>query len=129
MYSFQPLADIPVSHGGLFIIGMVCVTWLIIVLLNDAEQFFVHFFVVTIIMLIGYGVSFHWTSQEPQTFKNEKVIGTFVKFEAEGYKERSGKSYVDRHFTYVVYNVNGNNVLLQSKEGVEYPQTAVLYKN
>ena len=129
MYSFQPLADIAVRHDGLFIIGMVCATWLIIVLMNDAEEFFVHFFVVTIIMLIGYGVSFHWTSQEPQTFKNEKVIGTFVKFEAEGYKERSGKSYVDRHYTYVVYNVNGNNVLMYAKEGVEYPQTAVLYKN
>ena len=129
MYTFQALADIPVKHDGFAIICFLAVTILVMVLMNDAESFFVAFFLCCIPVGIAYGVSYHWTNQEPQTFKNEKVLGTFVKFEAEGYKERSGKSYVDRHYTYVVYNVNGNNVLMYAKEGLEYPQTAVLYKN
>jgi hypothetical protein len=129
MYTFNPIPDVPVDHGGLFIVGMVLVFWLIIVLFNEPDTFFVYFFIATVIFGVSYGVSYHWTNQEPKTFVNQKVIGTFVKFEAEGYKEKSGKSYVDRHFTYVVYNVNGNNVLLSAKSGIEYPQTAVLYKN
>ena len=129
MYTFQALADIPVKHDGFVIICFLAVTILVMVLMNDAESFFAAFFLCCIPVSIAYGVSYHWTNQEPQTFVNERVTGTFVKFEAEGYKERSGKSYVDRHYTYVVYNVNGNNVLMYAKEGMEYPQTAVLYKN
>ena len=97
--------------------------------MNDAEAFFVAFFLCCIPVGIAYGVSYHWTNQEPQTFKNERVTATFLGFEAEGYKEKSGKSYVDRHFTYVVYEVNGNPVLLRAETGREYPKTAILYKN
>jgi hypothetical protein len=129
MYTFNPVPDVPVDHAGLFIVGMVLVFWLIIVLFNEPDTFFVYFFIATVIFGVSYGVSYHWTNQEPKTFVNQKVIGTFVKFEAEGYKEKSGKSYVDRHYTYVVYNVNGNNVLLSAQSGIEYPQTAILYKN
>ena len=129
MYTFHPLAAIPVNHTGLFFVGMACFLWLAVCLMNSAEDFFVNFFFAAIIMAISYGVSFHWTDQEAKTFKNEKVTATFVSFEAEGYKERSGKSYVDKHFTYVVYNVNGSNVLLAASTGQTYPQTAILYKN
>lgn len=129
MYSFSPLADIPVDHGGLFIIGMTCFVWLAIVLMNEPEDFFVQFFFVVIVMAIGYGVSFHWCDQTPKTFPNTKVIGTFVGYESEGYKERSGKSYVDKHFTYVVYKVDGGNVMLPCKVGYPYPEHVVLYKN
>jgi hypothetical protein len=128
-YSFNPLADIPVDHGGLFIIGMVCVTWMIIVLFNEPEDFFVQFFFVFIVMAISYGVSFHWTDQTPKTFKNEKVVGEFVGYESEGYKERSGKSYVDKHFTYIIYKVDGGNVMLPCQTGVVYPERVTLYKN
>lgn len=129
MYSFTPLSDVPPSHEGFAFVAALCLIVLVMTLFNDRDSFFVCFFLCCIPFGIAYGVSYHWTSQEVQTFKNEKVTAKFVKFEAEGYKEKSGKSYVDRHFTYVVYNVNGNNVLLQAKEGVEYPQTAILYKN
>ena len=128
-YSFNPLADVPVDHGGLFIIGMACITWLVIVLMNEPEDFFVHFFFVTIVMVFGYFVSFQWTDQTPKTYKNEVVIGEFVGYESEGYKERSGKSYVDRHFTYIVYKVDGGNVMLPCSTGVVYPERVKLYKN
>jgi hypothetical protein len=129
MYTFNPVANIPVSHDGFAVILAFCVVCLIMVLFNEPETFFVWFFIACFPVGIAYGVSYHWTNQEPKTFVNQKVTGTFVKFEAEGYKERSGKSYVDRHYTYVVYNVNGNNVLLSAQSGIEYPQTAILYKN
>ena len=129
MYTFNPVADIPVDHTGFGIILAFALICLAMVLMNEPEAFFVWFFLCCIPVGIAYGVSYHWTDQTPKTFANEKVIGKFVKFEAEGYKEKSGKSYVDRHYTYVVYNVNGNNVLMYAKEGLEYPQTAVLYKN
>jgi hypothetical protein len=129
MYTFNPVASIPVSHDGFAVILAFCVVCLIMVLFNEPETFFVWFFIACFPVGIAYGVSYHWTNQEPKTFVNQKVTGTFVKFEAEGYKEKSGKSYVDRHYTYVVYNVNGNNVLLYAQSGIEYPQTAILYKN
>jgi hypothetical protein len=129
MYSFSPLADIPVDHAGLFIVGMACAMWLAICLFNSPEDFFVNFFFVVIIMAIGYGVSFHWTNQEPKTFKNEKVTAELVGFQPEGYREKSGKSMVDKHYMYVVYRVGGEQVILQAQTGVVYPQTAILYKN
>ncbi len=128
-YTFTPLADIPVDHTGLFLVGLGCVLWLVICLFNSPEDFFVNFFFVAIIMGISYGVSYHWTNQTTKTFKNEQVVGTFVGYESEGYKERSGKSYVDRHFTYVIYKVDGGNVMLPCKTGVAYPERAILYKN
>lgn len=128
-YSFQPLADIAVRHDGMFIMCMVCAAVLFLCLCSDRELFFGLFFVCTIVLGISYGVSFHWTDQTPQTFKNEKVIGTFIGYESEGYKERSGKTYVDKHFTYIIYKVDGGNVMLPCKTGVVYPETVVLYKN
>jgi hypothetical protein len=129
MYSFSPLADIPVEHHGLFIVGLVCATWLIMVLLNEPETFFFYFFVVTIVFGFSYCVSFVWTDQTPKTFKNEVVVGEFVGYESEGYKERSGKTYVDKHFTYIIYKVDGGNVMLPCKTGVVYPERVTLYKN
>lgn len=129
MYTFNPIADIPVSHDGFVLVCALCVILLIMVLFNEADTFFVWFFICCFPVGIAYGVSYHWCDQTPKTFVNEKVTATFLGFEAEGYKEKSGKSYVDRHFTYVVYQVNGNPVILQAQTGVEYPKTAILYKN
>jgi hypothetical protein len=129
MYSFQPLADIPVDHTGFGIIFGLCCFITIIVLMNESELFFQWFFVATVTCIGAYFVSYSWTDQTPKTFKNEKVVGEFVGYESEGYKERSGKSYVDKHFTYIIYKVDGGNVMLPCKTGVVYPQSVTLYKN
>lgn len=129
MYTFNPVPDVPVDHAGLFIICMMSTLWILIVLMNDPEQFFVHFFFLTILVVSSYFVSYHWTDQTPKTFKNEKVTAELVGFQPEGYREKSGKSMVDRHYMYIVYRVNGNEVILQAQQGVEYPKTAILYKN
>ncbi len=129
MYTFNPLASIPVDHTGFGLILGFCVILLIICLMNEPESFFVLFFLACFPVGIAYGVSYHWTSQEPKVFANTKVTAEFVGYQPEGYREKSGKSYVDKHFVYVVYSVNGNHVLLQGQSGVEYPKTAILYKN
>lgn len=129
MYSFQPLADIPVDHKGFVCIVVLCAIIALFILFNEPELFFGWFFVGT--MLCGFAglVSYVWTDQSTKTFKNEVVIGTFVSYESEGYRERSGKSYVDRHYTYVIYKTPDGNVMLPCVVGVPYPQRATLYKN
>lgn len=129
MYTFNPIADIPVSHEGFFLILALCVVILVICLFNEPEAFFVFFFLCSIPVGIAYGVSYHWTNQEPKTFVNEKHIGKFVGYQPEGYNEKSGKSRADRHYMYVVYEVNGGLVILKASEGQTYPKEAVLYKN
>jgi hypothetical protein len=131
-YTFNPLPAIPSDHTGFGFILFLSVIFLLVPCMLDEdlrENWFFCFFLATIFCGLAYFVSFVWTDQESKPFRNEKVIGEFVAFQPEGYNERSGKSRVDRHYTYVVYSVNGNNVLLQAEEGIEYPQKATLYKN
>lgn len=129
MYSFAPLAAIPVDHKGFVFMCVLVGLIAVFVLFNEPEAFFVWFFVGTIIIGFSGLVSYSWTDQETKTFKNEVVIGEFVGYESEGYKERSGKSYVDRHYTYVIYRVPEGNVMLPCVTGTPYPQRATLYKN
>jgi len=129
MYTFNPLATIPVNHDGFYIILTFCFVALVVCLFTEPETFFVWFFIACFPVGIAYGVSYHWTNQEAKVFPNTKVTAEFVGYQPEGYREKSGKSYVDKHFVYVVYSVNGNQVLLQGQSGVEYPKTAILYKN
>lgn len=131
MYSFTPLADIPVDHVGVFIVCMICAVIFFASICTDGLPFACVLFTFILMPVIGvaYGVSYHWTSQEPQVFRNEQVVGEFVGFQPEGYREKSGKSMVDKHYMYVVYRVNGENVILQSQTGKTYPQRVVLYKN
>lgn len=131
-YSFTPLADIPVSHDGLFLM-CVLTAFVVACVAMDAYDKLATFVVALVpaalVILFSYCVSYVWTDQTPKTFANTQVIGTFVGYESEGYKERSGKSYVDRHYTYVIYKVDGGNVMLPCVVGKTYPERAILYKN
>jgi len=129
MYTFAPLAAIPVTHGGFEFICFMLVIVLLFVIINGMGGFLETFFVCTVIAVAAYGVSFHWIDQGTQTFANTVVHAEFAGYAPEGYREKSGKSMVDRHYVYVVYKVNGNPVLMQGSAGIEYPQTAILYKN
>ena len=134
MYTFQPLASIPVDHTGFGIICFLAIAVVILTGMFDDWATAVVFSVpCALVALLAYCVSYVWTDQTPKTFKNEQVIGEFVQYVAEGYNEtiRSGKStkQVDVHNTYVVYKVDGQLVMLQSKVGQTYPERAVLYKN
>lgn len=129
MYSFNPIPDVPVDHKGFIAILAICACWMLIAVWEDPESFFVWFFILSIPTMIAYGVSYHWTDQSTKVYPNVKVTAQFVKYESEGYRERSGKSYVDRHYTYVVYSVPEGEVMLPCVTGTPYPKTAILYKN
>lgn len=134
MYTFQPLASIPVDHTGFGLIVFLAIAIVVLTGMFDDWATAVVFSVpCALVALTAYCVSYVWTDQTPKTFKNEQVTGEFVQYVAEGYNEtiRSGKTtkQVDVHNTYVVYKVNGQLVMLQSKVGQTYPQTVILYKN
>lgn len=133
MYTFNPLASIPVDHTGFGIVFAFCLIALIMCVFVERESFFVWFFILCFPVGIAYGVSYHWTNQQPKTFANFPVTGEFVSYQPEGYNESrtSGKSTrrVDVHNMYVVYRVNGSLVILEAKTGMEYPKTVQLYKN
>ena len=133
MYTFNPLASIPVDHTGFGIVVTFCLIALVMCLFVERESFFVYFFFAVIVAGFAYGVSYHWTNQEAKTFVNTRVTAELVGFQPEGYNESrtSGKSTrrVDVHMMYVVYSVGGEKVILRASEGQTYPQSAVLYKN
>lgn len=134
MYTFNPLAAIPVSHEGFVILAALAVVILVISLFAEGWAYALVISVpAALVVLLAYCVSYVWTDQTPKTFVNEPVTGEFVQYVAEGYNEtiRSGKTtkQQDVHNTYVVYKVNGQLVMLQSKVGQNYPTTAILYKN
>lgn len=138
MYTFNPIADVPVDHLGFAFIVVVCIVTVLISVCNAWEDERLATFLVTsvgaiAVGLFAYCVSYVWTDQNPKTYANVQVTGEFVEFVAEGYNiaVSSGKTtrHVDRHETYVVYKVNGELVMLKSELGVTYPKTAILYKN
>jgi hypothetical protein len=134
MYTFAPLAAIPVDHTGF---GIIAAFVLIAVVISIFVEGWAYALVLSVpgalVALLAYCVSYVWTDQTPKTFVNEQVTGELVQYVAEGYNEtvRSGKTtkQVDVHNTYVVYRVEGKTVMLQSKVGQSYPERAILYKN
>lgn len=135
MYTFAPLATVMPEHTGFGLIVIAAVILLFISLCTEGFKYMVVVSIPTmLVVMVAYCVSYVWTSQEPvKVYKNEQVTGQFVRYVAEGYNEtvRSGKStrHVDRHEVYVVYRINGNEVLFRGREGIEYPKTAIFYKN
>jgi hypothetical protein len=134
MYSFQPLASIPVDHTGF---GIIVTFVLIALVMSIFVEGWAYALVLSVpgalVCLIAYCVSYVWTDQTPKVFPNVPVTGEFVQYVAEGYNEtvRSGKTtkQVDVHNTYVVYKVEGRTVMLQIKVGSSYPERVTLYKN
>jgi hypothetical protein len=134
MYSFQPLAAIPVDHTGF---GIIVTFVLIALVMSIFVEGWAYALVLSVpgalVCLLTYCVSYVWTNQDPKVFPNVPVTGELVQYVAEGYNEtvRSGKTtkQVDVHNTYVVYKVDGRTVMLQTKVGTSYPELVVLYKN
>jgi uncharacterized membrane protein len=134
MYSFQPLAAIPVDHTGF---GIIVTFVLIALVMSVIVEGWAYALVLSVpgalVCLLAYCVSYVWTNQDPKVFPNVQVTGELVQYVAEGYNEtvRSGKTtkQVDVHNTYVVYKVEGRTVMLQSKVGTSYPESVILYKN
>lgn len=135
MYTMTPLADIPPSHSGFwFMLVMVGLIWIYMVLAEDERGLRVLYTIAAAgVIWISWLVSYEWTDQTTKVHKNEQVTGEFVQFVAEGWSESrtNGKTtrQVDVHKTYVVYRINGSEVLFEANTGTEYPRRAVFYKN
>ena len=129
MYTFAPLADIPVNHGGFRVICVAVAVAITFALVNGTGAFLETFFVCAVVALAAYVVSFHWSDQSTKKFANTQVQGEFAGYQPEVRLEKSGKSSYDNHYMYVIYTVNGNAVILQGSIGIEYPKHAILYKN
>ena len=133
MYSFQPLVDYSQSHGlfyaavvflGVLAFGLIGLFWDCAVGRERLK------FIIPVLILYAFlvgvtGIS-SYSSVAP---KNERVVGEFVSYMAEGFREQSGKTKVDRHRLYVIYKVPAGNVVMAAGEGMIYPKRAVLYKN
>ena len=135
MYSFAPLANVMPDHFGFGMVVAAAVVMLVAMFFTEEPATTVVFSIPTaLIVLLAYCVSYVWTDQGPKkVYQNEQVTGEFVRYVAEGYNipVASGKTtrHVDYHEVYVVYKINGNEVLFRAREGIEYPKTAVFYKN
>ena len=135
MYTFAPLPDVPVAHVGFWIIAiLVGLLWLAKLVESwDTLSRVLWTVLALAVVLPAWMVSYVWTDQEPKVYRNEQVIGEFVRFVAEGWSEtRSNGKHsrqVDVHKVYVVYRINGHEVLFEAQTGIEYPKTATFYKN
>lgn len=131
MYTFNPIPAVDTinSHGGFYFILVIAALVFLLVWMNNDEEWNMYKVFILLCIPCGIAATISWNTGTYKEYSNTKVIGTFVKFETEGYKERSGKSYVDRHYTYAVYSVDSNNILFKADKGIEYPKNAVLYKN
>jgi len=133
MYTFNPVADIPVDHTDFWI--MVCgfgITWImatVVSILEHKRDLMVKTLLIFAVPLaIVYAISFHWKDQSTQVFPNQAVTATL-----EGYRHttvRHRKSWrPDRHVMYVIYRVDGHTEEFLANPGFTYPQQAVLYRN
>ena len=129
MYTFYPLVGDPVSHFGFYFLLVCSSVVFIISVMEEPDLFIGYFFAEAFFVLFVYCCSFVWTDQEVKVYKNEKVVGEFVGYAPEGYRERTGKYTTEKHYVYVIYEINGDPVLLQATAGVAYPKRAILYKN
>ena len=109
---------------------MYLVDWLVF---NRLPARFLVFYTICTAIVIAATAYNSYNSGSIIVPKNERVVGTFVGYQPEGYNivERSGKTtrYVDHHLVYVVYSVDDKLILLEGSAGAEYPKRAILYKN
>ena len=136
MYTFAPLANVntvDVHTGFYFVLVAVLVCWafMLVQCLDDLEGF--GWVTSALLVLVGVSALISWNSGEIKYYANTPVEAKFVAFAPEGYNETRhvGKTvrHVDVHEMYVVYRVNGENVIVRANDGVAYPETAILYKN
>lgn len=135
MYTFQPIPPVDTinNHGGFIIVSVFMALFFIIVWFNNDEEYNMYKIFVLFSIPVGIAAIVSWNTGSYKEYANTRVEGRFVEFVAEGYSvsERSGKTtrMVDKHYSYVVYEVNGSRVLFYATNGIEYPKTAILYKN
>lgn len=133
MYSFQPIPTVDTinDHTGFYILtGFIILFYLLLCQSDEWDK--IKLFLLMSIPVCAIGMV-SWNTGSITEYANTKVEATFVKFEAERHNETrsQGKttSVVTVRNLYVVYEVQEKNIILPASQGVEYPKTAILYKN
>ena len=134
-YTFNPIPAVDTinNHGGFMIVTAFAVFAFILVCINNDDEWNLYKVFVLFSIPVAISAAISWNTGTYFEYANNKVEGKFIGFVAEGYSvsERSGKTtrMVDKHYTYVEYEVEGNRVLFHGATGTVYPKIAVLYKN
>lgn len=131
MYSFAPTVDLSDVHGGFYFMAGICILGALLIIWDALSDYdglgWGH--VIGLLFCFGIGAIAYNDSYTPNHPVNQQFTANFVRFQPEGYREQSGKTRSDRHYMYVVYEVNGQEIILQGVEGSTYPKQAVLYRN
>lgn len=129
MYTFYPLLDTSMNHTGFYIVAVVCAVFAGAILLDMfTDGLTGSHLTVALILAFAVYVSYN-VSYNDRPPINTPVSAKLVGFQPEGYNEQSGKMRADRHYMYVVYEIDGHRIIMQAREGATYPEQATLYKN
>lgn len=132
MYTTTPVIDQYWNvHTGFYAISAMCVALFIFLLIMwKEEELGTLGLIIWAFLLSSLTYFAYHNSYQPQKFyANTQVVGKFIKFESEGYSERSGKQMVDRHYLYVVYEIEGRYAIFQTDTSITWPKEAVFYRN
>ena len=61
--------------------------------------------------------------------KNEQVIGVFKGYIPSGYEYKSGKSTHFKNAVFGIYVVPEGEIIMELRQGVVYPERAIIFKN
>ena len=134
-YTFNPIPAIDTinNHAGFVTVTVIMLVIFILVWANNDEEYNMYKVFILCSIPVAIAALVSWNTGTYKEFANTQVEGKFIGFVAEGYSvsERHGKTtrMVDKHYTYVEYEVEGNRVLFHSTTGNVYPKIAVIYKN
>lgn len=141
MYTINPLpiVDTLNNHGGFWFVVLAClvVYMFVVIIMYDGFYDISRKCVgasIPFLCVVAWTGYVSWTSGEITVPLNTPVVGEFVSVfgEGESYNVRSGKSgyrRVDNHHLYVVYNIEGNQIVFRAEPGQTNPKYATFYKN
>lgn len=128
-YSLSPIETLDTIHRHA---GFQLLTFLIIVvvLMFDYKSLLLW---LSGIILVLIGALISWNTGEIIVYKNEVVTGHLVRFQPEvwsetHYNSKNTTTSIERKM-YVVYEVEGNEIIFDADKGIAYPESVNLYKN
>lgn len=128
-YSLSPIETLDTinRHAGFQLLTFLII---VVVLMFDYKSLLL-WLIGIILVLIGALIS--WNTGEIIVYKNEVVTGHLVRFQPEvwsetHYNSKSTTTSIERNM-YVVYEVEGNEIIFDADKRIAYPQSAQLYKN
>ena len=134
-YTFNPIPAVDTinNHSGFVLVTVIMLVIFILIWASNDDDLNMYKVFILCSVPVAIAAAVSWNTGSYTEYANTKVEGKFIGFVAEGYSvsERHGKTtrMVDKHYTYVEYEVEGNRVLFRSSTGTVYPKIAVLYKN